>query len=188
MNNNLDPGSIKVNMEEGESRLYTDSGKNIEDKNTDFQQNMINYYEKKDSIEENKANKEELTNELEKKATGLFGIFFNKDKVKDDEDFRVRCINASKVTIIMIATCALYLLNFRNSNGYDIGINLASLILFGYACIALKKADKKGVYAGILASLLCVISLSIIKMVIGLAYILGMLYLSTREREDDNKK
>lgn len=188
MNSNLDPSSIKVNVDEGQSRLYTDSGKNIEDKNTDFQNNMINYYEKqRQSVEENKAKKEEVKEELANNVSGLFGIFFNGDKIKDDEDFKTRCINASKVTIIMIVVCGLFFLTFRNSHPLDIITNFISLIAFGYAFTTLRKGDVKGVYAGIAGSVFCILSFNIFKIVVGAAYLLGMVCLLNREKSDNNK-
>lgn len=188
MNNNLDPGSIKVNVEEGQSRLYTDDGKNIEDKNSDFQKNMISYYEKKQTVEDNKVKKEELTNELSGKATGMFGMFFNSEKTIDGVDFKSRCINASKITIIMMVTTALFFLDFRNSDIMGFVFNLLSLILFGFAYIELKKGDIKGVYAGLFGAALCVVSFNIIKMAMGAAYILGMLYLLSSKKEEERKE
>lgn len=187
MNNNVDPNSIKSNVDEGQSRLFTDSGKNIEDKNTDFQNNMINYYQKKDSIESNKAKKEETKNELTSNLGGMFSKFFKKDKVKDDEEFKDRAINASKVTIIMLLVTILSFLNFKINNPIDIGIDILSLIVFGYSYTTLKKGSINGVYAGIFGGLLCLVSCQIIKMVFGASYILGMLYLLGREKNDNKK-
>ena len=138
-NNNLDPGSIRANVDDGQSRLYDDNFKNIEDKNSSFQDNIINFYNKEKTQEEKKETKEELTNEISDKATGMFSKFFNSEKIKDENNFKDRCANASKVTILMIVTCALFFLNFKNSLGIDIVTNFISLILFGYGCIALKK-------------------------------------------------
>lgn len=186
MNNNLDPKGIRANVEDGQSRLYDDGFKNIEDKKSSFQENMINYYNKKDSIEENKAKKEELTNEISNKTTGMFSKFFNSEKIKDENDFKDRCANASKVTILMIVTCALFFLNFKNSLGIDIVTNFISLILFGYSCIALKKGDIKGVYTGLVGGAFCILSFNIIKIALGGAYILGMLYLLGKDKTNDN--
>ncbi len=188
MNNNFDPNSINVNVDEGQSRLFTDSGKNIENKNTDFQNNMISYYEKQQqSVEDTKAKKEEVKEELANNVTGLFGVFFNGEKIKDGEDFKTRCINASKVTIIMLAVCGLFFLTFRNSHPLDIVTNFISLISFGYGYTVLRKVDIKGVYAGMVGSIFCILSFNIIKMVTGAAYLFGMVCLLNREKSDNNK-
>ena len=140
------------------------------------------------AVEDNKAKKEELTNELSGKATGMFGMFFNSEKTIDGVDFKSRCINASKITIIMMVTTALFFLDFRNSDIMGFVFNLLSLILFGFAYIELKKGDIKGVYAGLFGAALCVVSFNIIKMAMGAAYILGMLYLLSSKKEEERKE
>lgn len=187
MNNNIDPNNIKSNVNDGQSRLFTDNGKNIEDKNTDFQNNMINYYQKKDTIESNKAKKEETKSELTSNLGGMFSKFFNNEKIKDDEEFKDRAINASKVTIVMLLVTILSFLNFKINNPIDIGLDILSLIVFGYSYTTLKKGSINGVYAGLFGGALCLLSFNIIKMVFGAAYILGMLYLLSREKTDDKK-
>ncbi len=195
MSDKINTKNITTNLEEGKSRLFDDGFNNIEDKNSDFQNNLINFYEKQvteqqkqetesqneqtnnqeiPSIEE-KQTKDEIKDEATNKIIVTFKTFFNNNKVVDENDFKNRCINASKVTIVMLVLCFLSFLNFRISNGLDIFLNVICLIVFGYGFFNLKQGNKMGVYLGLVGGLLCIISFDVIKIIFGLLYIYGLL-------------
>ena len=195
MSDKINTKNITTNLEEGKSRLFDDGFNNIEDKNSDFQNNLINFYEKQvteqqkqetesqneqtnnqeiPSIEE-KQTKEEIKVEATNKIIVTFKAFFNNNKVVDENDFKNRCINASKVTIVMLVLCFLSFLNFRISNGLDIFLNVICLIVFGYGFFNLKQGNKMGVYLGLVGGLLCIISFDVIKIIFGILYIYGLL-------------
>ena len=193
MNNKIDSDRVTNNLEDGKSRLFDDNFNNVEDKNSDFQNNLINFYEQQYSEkqkqeqeqseqndellnqEENKQTKTEMKNEVVNKIIDIVKAFFNTSKVVDENDFKNRCINASKITIVMLVLCFLSFLNFRLSNGLDIIINIISLVLLGYGFFNLKQANKNGLYVGIAGGLLCIISFDIIKVIFGVLYIFGLL-------------
>ena len=175
MNNGLDSNNIRNNLDEGESRLYNDDGTNVVDKNTDFQNNMIKYYENKEKLEQEKEKKKEVQEELNNNIDNLFTMFFNFEKIKDDEDFKKKCKNASTMTIFMLVVCIISFLNFKISTGYQIIVNFISLILFGYSYIALKNNKKVGVYVALISSLFCILSFNIIKIIISVIYIIGFI-------------
>ncbi len=175
MNNGFDSNNIRNNLDDGESRLYNDNGTNVVDKSTDFQNNMIKYYEKKDEIEKEKEKKQQVQQELNNNIDNLFTLFFNFEKIKDDEDFKNKCKNASTMTIFMLLVCIISFLNFRISNGYEIIVNFISLILFGYSYIALKNSKKIGIYTALIGSLFCILSFNIIKIIVSGIYIIGFI-------------
>ena len=174
MNNGFDSNNIRNNLDDGESRLYNDNGTNVVDKSTDFQNNMIKYYEKKDELEKEKEKKKEVQEEINNNIDNLFTMFFNFEKIKDD-DFKKKCKNVSTMTIFMLVVCIISFLNFKISNGYQIIVNFVSLILFGYSYISLKNSKKVGIYTALIGSLFCILSFNIIKIVVSIIFILGFI-------------
>ena len=192
MSDKINSNNITTNLEEGKSRLFDDNFNNVEDKNSDFQNNLISFYEKQVTQEqkaekqeeqtinqeipvEEKQTKEEIKDEVTNKIISIVKTFFNNEKVVDENEFKNRCINASKITIVMLLLCFLSFLNFRLSNGLDIFLNVICLIVFGYGFYMLKQGTKTGLYLGLVGGLLCVISFDIIKIIFGVAYIYGLL-------------
>lgn len=192
MSDKINSNNITTNLEEGKSRLFDDNFNNVEDKNSDFQNNLISFYEKQVTQEqeaekqeeqtinqeipvEEKQTKEEIKDEVTNKIISIVKTFFNNEKVVDGNEFKNRCINASKITIVMLLLCFLSFLNFRLSNGLDIFLNVICLIVFGYGFYMLKQGTKTGIYLGLAGGLLCVISFDIIKIIFGVAYIYGLL-------------
>ena len=190
MNNKIDVDNIDKN--DDKSRVYDDKGNRVEDKPTEFSNNLVDYYNNTNS--DNKISEKSLTKEEKKEVVdGLFDkikasflLFFNMNSVKNDEEFINRCKNASTISILFLLISILDFLIFKSEDFLNVLINVGCLVVLALAIVSLRTGKKNCILFGLIGGVLMLLSFRIIKMIFGLAYVWGMICLMNC-KEEDNK-
>ena len=195
MNNKIDVDSIDKNTDK--SRVYDDKGNRVEDKPTEFSNNLVDFYNNANS--DNKISEKALTQEEKKEVVnGLvdkikdsFLLFFSMKSVKNDEEFINRCKNASTVSILFLLIAILDFLIFRGGDFLNVLINVGCLVVLALAIVSLRTGKKNCILFGLVGGVLMLLSFRIIKMIFGAAYIWGMICLMNckeeEKKEEENK-
>ena len=190
MNNKIDVENIDKNSDK--SRVYDDKGNRVEDKPTEFSNNLVDYYNNANS--DNKISEKALTKEEKKEVVnGLFDkikagflLFFSMSSVKNDEEFLERCKNASTISILFLLISIFDFLIFKSEDFLNVLINVGCLVVLALAIVSLRTGKKNSILFGLIGGVLMLLSFRIIKMIFGLAYIWGMICLMNC-KEEDNK-
>lgn len=192
MNNQIDPNNIDKNTDQ--SRVFDDNGNRIENNNTEFSNNLTNYYNNvnNNDIKDKTLSKEEKTevvNGLFDKIKNSILLFFNSKKVGNDEEYLKRCKNTSSVSIFFLLIVVLDFLINKTDDPLNLIVNIGCLVVLALAIVSLRTGKKNGVMFGLAGGVLMLLSFNIIRMIFGVIYILGMLFLmNCREEKTDNSE
>ena len=191
MNNKIDSDNIDKNTDK--SRVYDDKGNRVEDKPTEFSNNLVDFYNNANS--DNKISEKALTQEEKKEVVnGLFDniknsflLFFSMKSVENDEEYIKRCKNASTISILFLLVSIFDFLIFKNEDFLNTLINIGCLVVLALAIVALRTGKKNCILFGLIGGILMLLSFRFIKMIFGVLYIWAMICLMNC-KEDEKKE
>jgi len=185
MDNKIDPNNIDKNTVQ--SRVFDEKGNRVEDKPTEFSNNLVDYYNDEKKIDEKSLSKEEKTevvSGLFDKIKKSFKLFFSMKKVENDEEFLKRCKNASSISILFLLIVILDFLINKTNDPINMLINIGCLVVLALTIVSLRTGKKNCVLFGLVGGVLMLLSFNIIRMIFGVIYIWGMICLMNCKEED----
>jgi len=185
MDNKIDPNNIDKNTVQ--SRVFDEKGNRVEDKPTEFSNNLVDYYNDEKKIDEKSLSKEEKTevvSGLFDKIKKSFKLFFSIKKIENDEEFLKRCKNASSISILFLLIVILDFLINKTNDPINMLINIGCLVVLALTIVSLRTGKKNCVLFGLVGGVLMLLSFNIIRMIFGVIYIWGMICLMNCKEED----
>ena len=182
-NNQINTENISTDVND-QSRVFDDNGNRIEDKNTQFTENLTKYYENDQMKSKNTLSKEEkseLIDETSKKIKNSGILFFSNSEIADNNDLTNRYKNASLFVVIMLVICVVEFVSYHNI------FDLLAIVAFTYSIVVLRKDNINGIYAGLVGSACMILSFFILKIILGILLGVGLLLLLKSSKNFINK-